>query len=234
MNGRHDELTRRRDRRSSTLSRRNSHLNQTSDDDSEFSRCPSPLLVVDSGYRVDPFTPYPVANASRGVRYMADYCGFGLTQGEESNHSCWFTDAQVWAPQQASASALISGRNTLVTLVLPLALQNAMLFEATIAMTRAAWVIRRGSEPFNDKMLLRHRGYAMKELRNSLSGPAQRVSTYVLLTMSTLLTMNVSDNTLVKPWLNVVQVYDQRYCIIQGTSAGPRKDAAITGFRSRD
>ncbi|KEF54527.1 uncharacterized protein A1O9_09694 [Exophiala aquamarina CBS 119918] len=176
MNDRHGELTRRRDRRASTLSRRTSHLNQTSDDDSEFSRRPSPLLAVDSGYRVDPFTPYPVTNPSRGVRYMVDYY------------------TQIWAPQQASASSLISGRNTLVTLVLPLALQNAMLFEATIAMTRAAWVIRRGSEPFNDKMLLRHRGYAMEELRNSLSGSGQSVSAYVLLTMSTLLTMNYMIN----------------------------------------
>lgn len=69
-----------------------------------------------------------------------------------------------------------------------------MLFEATIAMSRAAWVTRRGSEPLNDKMLLRHRGKAMSELRSTLSGPDQRVSTYVLLTMSTLLTMNVSRN----------------------------------------
>jgi len=128
---------------------------------------------------------------------MADYCGFSLPQFKESTpYSSRFADTQVWAPQQTSASALISGKNTLVTLVLPLALQNAMLFEATIAMTRAAWVIRRGSEPFNDKMLLRHRGYAMRKLRDNLSGADQRVSTSVLLTMSTLLTMNVSTNTL--------------------------------------
>lgn len=84
MNGRHDELTRRRDRRASTLSRRNSQRTQTSDDDSEFSRCPSPLLTVDSGYRVDPFTPYPVTQASRGVRYMADYCEFSLHKAKKT------------------------------------------------------------------------------------------------------------------------------------------------------
>jgi hypothetical protein len=115
-------------------------------------------------------------------------------RARQRKYSCWITDTQIWAPQQASASSLVGGRNTLVAAVLPLALQNEMLFEATIAMTRAAWVIRRGSEPFHDKMLLRHRGYALKELRNSLSGPNQRISTYVLLTMSTLLTMNVSGN----------------------------------------
>lgn len=89
MNGRHDELTRRRDRRASTLSPRNSQRTQTSDDDSEYSRCPSPLLTVDGGYRVDPFTPYPVAKASRGVRYMADYCEFSVLKAKENTHLGW-------------------------------------------------------------------------------------------------------------------------------------------------
>ncbi|KAK5058559.1 hypothetical protein LTR84_010822 [Exophiala bonariae] len=179
MTDRQGELMRRRERRASTLLSRNPLQLPTSDDDSEYSRCPSPLLTINSGYRVDPFTSYPVAEASRGVRYMIDYY------------------TQVWAPQQASASSIVGERNTLVTTILPLALQNEMLFEATIAMSRAAWVARRGSEPLNDKMLLRHRGKAMSDLRSSLSGPHQRVSTYVLLTMSTLLTMNYMINDIV-------------------------------------
>ena len=79
-----------------------------------------------------------------------------------------------------------------MTVVLPLAMQNSMLFEATIAMTRAAWVLRRGFEPFADKMLLRHRGAAMLELRNALVESGRARSDLILLTMSTLLTLNVS------------------------------------------
>ena len=84
-----------------------------------------------------------------------------------------------------------NGRNALLTLILPLALQNAMLFEATIGMTRAAWLLRRGSEPLEDKMLLRHKGATLLHLRNALEGGRQSRSDLVLLTMSTLLTFNV-------------------------------------------
>jgi hypothetical protein len=106
-------------------------------------------------------------------------------------------DIQIWAPQQAQAFSLRTARNALLTLIVPLAFQNSMLFEATIAMSRAAWVLRRGSEPLGDKMLLRHRGAAMKELRDSLMlrdeqpRPSQDL---VLLTMSTLLTLNVRSS----------------------------------------
>ena len=100
------------------------------------------------------------------------------------------------------------GKNTLLTLIVPLAFQNSMLFEATIAMTRAAWVIRRGSEPFADKMMLRHRGYAITRLRDSLTQRVPRISQFVLLTMSTLLTMNVSDASDHDTHLTMA-VYDQ-------------------------
>jgi hypothetical protein len=100
-------------------------------------------------------------------------------------------DIQVWAPQQAQAFSVQNGRNALLALVLPLAFENTMLFEATIAMTRAAWVLRRCSDPFADKMLLRHRGLALMQLRSTLVSPDHRHSDLVLMTMSTLLTLNV-------------------------------------------
>ncbi|KAI1615885.1 hypothetical protein EDD36DRAFT_417370 [Exophiala viscosa] len=157
------------------LSRRNSRHSRSpnTDDDSENSRCPSPLLTVDDGYRIDPFLRYPVPRASRGVKFMTDY---------------------LWAPQQAQAVSLQHGGNALLTVVLPLAMQNSMLFAATIAMTRAAWILRRGSEPFADKMLLRHRGAAMLELRNALVETGRSRSDLILLTMSTLLTLNYMIN----------------------------------------
>ncbi|OCT52792.1 hypothetical protein CLCR_09985 [Cladophialophora carrionii] len=169
MNSRRGELIRRHTRH---LSRNNSYGDPNTDDDSENSRCPSPLLTVEAGYRVDPFMRYPVARVTRGVRFMADYY------------------IQIWAPQQAQASSVQNGRNALLALILPLAFQNSMLFEATIAMTRAAWVLRRGTEPFADKMLLRHRGTAMKELRDVLVAPHPPSQDLVLLTMSTFLTLN--------------------------------------------
>jgi len=100
-------------------------------------------------------------------------------------------DIQIWAPQQARSFSLGRSKNALLGLVLPLAFQDAMLFEATIAMTRAAWVMRKGLDPFEDKMLLRHRGYSLKELRNRLGCQQRPVSDEMLLTMSTLLTLNV-------------------------------------------
>ncbi|KAK4943656.1 hypothetical protein LTR10_016753 [Elasticomyces elasticus] len=161
------------------LSRRNSRRSRSpnTDDDSENSRCPSPLLTIEGGYRIDPFLQYPVSKASKGVKFMTDYY------------------IQVWAPQQAQAVSLQHGGNALLTVVLPLAMQNSMLFQATIAMTRAAWVLKRGSDAFADKMLLRHRGSAMLELRNALVESGRAGKDLVLLTMSTLLTLNPSYAT---------------------------------------
>ena len=57
------------------LSRRNSRRSRSPNtDDSENSRCPSPLLTVDGGYRIDPFLQYPIPRASKGVKFMTDYC----------------------------------------------------------------------------------------------------------------------------------------------------------------
>ncbi|KIX92963.1 uncharacterized protein Z520_11236 [Fonsecaea multimorphosa CBS 102226] len=165
-------------RRSLHLSRSNSNRTPDTDDDSENSRCPSPLLTIEGGYRIDPFVRYPVVRASRGVQFMADYY------------------VQVWAPQQAQAFSVQNGGNALLELVLPLALRNSMLFQATIAMTRAAWVLRRGSDPLADKMLLRHRGIALRELRDALMAPDRPNPDLVLLTMSTLLTLNYMINDL--------------------------------------
>ena len=186
MNNRRGELIRRRSRH---VSQSNSSTDFNTDDDSENSRCPSPLLTVEGGYRVDPFMHYPVSKASKGVRFMADYCG--SYQVDVPADAYLNADIQIWAPQQAQAFSVQNGRNALLELILPLAFENSMLFEATIAMTRAAWVLRRGTEPFADKMLLRHRGMALKELRDGLIAPQTPKQDLVLLTMSTLLTLNV-------------------------------------------
>lgn len=85
-----------------------------------------------------------------------------------------------------------------------------MLFEATIAMTRAAWVLRRGTEPFADKMLLRHRGTALKELRDGLVAPQPSKQDLVLVTMSTLLTLNVRLVPFHRFQANRKVVHDQR------------------------
>lgn len=66
----------RRDRRTVQLPRSNSSQGPNTDDDSDNSRCPSPLLTVDGGYRIDPFFRYPISRVSRGVQFMTDYCEF--------------------------------------------------------------------------------------------------------------------------------------------------------------
>ncbi|KIW68798.1 hypothetical protein PV04_04719 [Phialophora macrospora] len=201
MNSRRGELTRRHRRQ---LSRGHSNGYPNTDDDSENSRCPSPLLTVEGGYRVDPFTRYPVARATKGVRFMADYY------------------IQIWAPQQAQAFSVQNGRNSLLALILPLAFENSMLFEATIAMTRAAWVLRRGTEPFADKMLLRHRGVAMKELRDGLVATQPPSQDLVLLTMSTLLTLNYM--------INDVQPFEVHLHALESMLATATGDSDVRNF----
>jgi hypothetical protein len=88
------------DSRRGTLIRRHSRHSSRSisfcapdtDEDSEHSRCPSPLLVIEGGYRVNPFMVYPVQRASKGVRFMADYCQYIYTPSTRAltsrRHSC--------------------------------------------------------------------------------------------------------------------------------------------------
>ena len=61
------------------------------------------------------------------------------------------------------------GYNTQLDLCWPVALQDDMLFDATVAVSRVAMVLSQGHSPAEDPLMLYHRGLAMSKLRQRVS-----------------------------------------------------------------
>ena len=66
--------------------RSNSYRDPNTDDDSQNSRCPSALLTIESGYRVDPTIHYPIAKVSKvyGL-WQITVCSGSKGEGETRN-----------------------------------------------------------------------------------------------------------------------------------------------------
>lgn len=66
------------------------------------------------------------------------------------------------------------GYNTQLDLCWPLALQDEMLFDATLAVSRTACVLSQHKDPSEDQLMLYHRGLAMTALRKRVSLETQK------------------------------------------------------------
>ncbi|KIW97651.1 uncharacterized protein Z519_01235 [Cladophialophora bantiana CBS 173.52] len=117
-------------------------------------------LAIQTGLRADPFSAFPGSN-TKAVMSMVDY------------------HIHVWAPHKAGNFDDLMGYNTQLDLCWPLALQDDMLFDATVAVSRTAWVLAQGNSPSEDQLMLYHRGLAMMRLRQRVSstspGPEEAV-----------------------------------------------------------
>ncbi|OAP63207.1 hypothetical protein AYL99_02434 [Fonsecaea erecta] len=117
-------------------------------------------LAFQTGLRTDPFSAFPGSN-TKEVMFMVDY------------------HIHVWAPHKAGNFDKLMGYNTQLDLCWPLALQDAMLFDATVAVSQTAWALAQGNNPSDDQLMLYHRGLAMTRLRRRVSlgdnGPNEAV-----------------------------------------------------------
>ncbi|EXJ67318.1 uncharacterized protein A1O5_09331 [Cladophialophora psammophila CBS 110553] len=117
-------------------------------------------LAIQTGLRADPFSAFPGSN-TKAVMSMVDY------------------HIHIWAPHKAGNFDDLMGYNTQLDLCWPLALQDDMLFDATVAVSRTAWVLAQGNSPSEDQLMLYHRGLAMMRLRQRVSstsfGPEEAV-----------------------------------------------------------
>ncbi|KIY03616.1 uncharacterized protein Z520_00307 [Fonsecaea multimorphosa CBS 102226] len=107
-------------------------------------------LALQTGLRTDPFSAFPGSN-TKEVMFMVDY------------------HIHVWAPHKAGNFDQLMGYNTQLDLCWPLALQDEMLFDATVAVSQTAWVLAQGNRPSEDQLMLYHRGLAMTRLRQRVS-----------------------------------------------------------------
>ncbi len=77
-------------------------------------------------------------------------------------------------------------QNTYLALCWPIALQDDMFFDVTMACSRAAWCLAQRTLPESDHFHLQHRGMAMLKLRQRLS----RVKENILFTMDYMLNIS--------------------------------------------
>ncbi|KAK5223598.1 hypothetical protein LTR72_004984 [Exophiala xenobiotica] len=129
------------------------------------------VLQPTSGLRVDPFNSLPVEQ-DRDVMYVTDYF------------------IHIWAHQKATHFDTLIGQNTHLTLCWPVALQDDMFFDATMACSRAAWCLTQRTLPESDHFHLQHRGMAMSKLRQRLSQVQSTINKNVLFTMDYMLNIS--------------------------------------------
>ncbi|KAK5198683.1 hypothetical protein LTR92_001154 [Exophiala xenobiotica] len=129
------------------------------------------VLQPTSGLRVDPFNSLPVEQ-DRDVMYVTDYF------------------IHIWAHQKATHFDTLIGQNTHLTLCWPVALQDDMFLDATMACSRAAWCLTQRTLPESDHFHLQHRGMAMSKLRQRLSQVQSTINKNVLFTMDYMLNIS--------------------------------------------
>ncbi|KIW42212.1 uncharacterized protein PV06_05777 [Exophiala oligosperma] len=112
-------------------------------------------VSINIGLRADPFNSFPSSN-SKSVMDMVDY------------------HIHVWSPHKAGNFDDLMGYNTQLELCWPLALQDEMLFDATLAVSRTACVLSQHKDPSEDQLMLYHRGLAMTALRRRVSLETQK------------------------------------------------------------
>lgn len=84
------------------------------------------------------------------------------------------------------------GYNTQLDLCWPLALQDNMLFDATVAVSRVALVLSQGRLPSEDHLVLYHRGLALTGLRLRLSLERSIPLEAIIFTIGRMLSIAVS------------------------------------------
>jgi hypothetical protein len=84
------------------------------------------------------------------------------------------------------------GYNTQLDLCWPVALQDDMLFDATMAVSRTAWILAQGKDPSEDQFMLHHRGLAMTGLRQKLCSTKLGSKEAVLFTIGRMISIAVS------------------------------------------
>jgi len=125
-------------------------------------------LSIEVGLRVDPFSAFPSSN-SRSVMCIVDYCKCRRLQRCFWLFSPQPLDIHVWGPHKSGHFDQLMGYNTQLDLCWPVALQDDMLFDATVTVSRVAMVLSQGKSPAADPLMLYHRGLAMRRLRQRVS-----------------------------------------------------------------
>ncbi|KIW15287.1 hypothetical protein PV08_05332 [Exophiala spinifera] len=128
-------------------------------------------LQPTSGLRKDPFNSLP-SEQSADMMSVADHfihvwAPMAITHFDTL---IGYVEKRLRVMRPLGFTNEVDSSNTYLSLYWPVALQDDMLFSATMACTRAAWCLSQGLLPETDRLHLQCRGLAMSKLRLRLSG----------------------------------------------------------------
>lgn len=106
----------------------------------------------------------------------------------------------MWIPHHLGVFDSCIGFNTQLDLCWPMAMQNDMLFDATIAVSRIAYLLSEGKAAADDPFMLYHRGLALARLQKSIQDEAALAESEIIFTVGRLIAIAVRD-TLLNPVL---------------------------------
>ena len=107
--------------------------------------------AVDSGVRCDPFNAFPSDN-SRAAMHAVDFY------------------VTIWSIYKRGAVEELLGLNTQIDLCWPIALQDDMLFDATLSVSRVAYCLGTSRTVQDDAFFLNHKLSALSKLRSRVAG----------------------------------------------------------------
>jgi hypothetical protein len=129
--------------------------------------------AVDNGLRADPFNSFPSDN-SRAAMHAVDFY------------------INIWSMYKRGAIDVFLGLNTQIDLCWPIALQDDMLFDATLTVSRVAYCVSSSRPAEDDAFFLKHKQLALAKLRQRVveHAPGGEPTEAVVFTVSRLLSIS--------------------------------------------
>lgn len=129
--------------------------------------------VVDNGIRADPFNSFPSDNSRQAMHAVDFYIN-------------------IWSMYKRGAIDVFLGLNTQIDLCWPIALQDDMLFDATLTVSRVAYCVSSSRPAEEDAFFLKHKQQALSKLRQRVveHSPTGEPTEAVVFTVSRLLSIS--------------------------------------------
>ena len=119
----------------------------------------------------------------------------------------------VWSIYKRGDVDVDLGLNTQIDLYWPVALQDEMLFEATLAVSRVGYCLKQHESPNIDQFALKHKGRALALLRNQMTSMAVVPTEAIIFTVSRMLAISymTMDNAAFQYHFTAFQQLAQNY-----------------------
>ncbi|ETN45441.1 uncharacterized protein HMPREF1541_09272 [Cyphellophora europaea CBS 101466] len=154
------------------------------------------ISPTNTGLRMDPFSVFPGDNSRRAKETVDFY-------------------VTVWATYKRGSIDTFLGLNTQIDMCWPIALQDKMLFDATLAVSRVAYCMGQKKSPGHDEFMLKHKVDALSTLRSRMMSMPVIPSEAVIFTVSRMLSIcyMTSDNAAFEIHFKALERIGQSYML---------------------